>query len=276
MNNTVERTISGTIFLAIMIGALLTSPVIFAFVMMFSIALMMIEYIQMGVGKSFKTAQALSIISGLLIYLFIFLYKGYGLDPKYLFLISFPVCGIFITLLYEKNVESYHRHPYLISAILYVALPFALTNFIIFDGAGEYKPMALLSLFIITWASDVGAYVIGMLFGQKSGHKLFPSISPKKSWEGFFGGLFFAITAACLLCLFKLTDFGLIHTISISLIINLFGVLGDLIESQLKRNFGVKDSGKFMPGHGGLLDRFDGALISFPAAIAYIKLFSLI
>ncbi|MFA5850796.1 MAG: phosphatidate cytidylyltransferase [Bacteroidales bacterium] len=276
MNNTVIRTISGTIFLAIMIGALLTGPVIFALVMLFSIGLMMVEYMQMSLGKSFKTAQILSVMSGLLLYLFMFMNKGFGMDIKYIYLVSFPVLGIFITLLYEKNVESYNRHPYLISAFLYAALPFALTNFILFSNTGEYKPLILLSLFIITWSSDVGAYVIGMLFGQKKGHKLFPSISPKKSWEGFFGGLFFALLTGVLLFLLKLTDFPLIHMIAISLIINLFGVLGDLVESQLKRNFGVKDSGKLMPGHGGLLDRFDGALIAFPAAIAYIKLCSLI
>ena len=276
MNNTVVRTISGTIFLAITTGALLTSPVIFAFVMLFAIALMMAEYIQLGVEKSYKTARVLSIISGLLVYLFVFLYKGYGLDLKYLYLISLPVSGIFISLLYEKNGESYKKHPFLICAILYAALPFTLTSFIIFDDQEQYQPILLLSLFILTWASDVGAYVIGMLFGQKGGHKLFPSISPKKSWEGFVGGLLFAITAAILLYYFKLIDFSLIHIISISLIINLFGVLGDLIESQFKRNFGVKDSGKLMPGHGGLLDRLDGTLISFPIAIAYIKLFSLI
>jgi len=276
MNNTVVRTISGTIFLAIMIGALLTGPVIFALVMLFSIGLMMVEYVQMSLGKSFKTAQMLSVTSGLMLYLFMFMHKGFGMDIKYIYLVSFPVLGIFITLLYEKNVESYSRHPYLISAILYAALPFALTNFILFTSTGEYKPLILLSLFIITWSSDVGAYVIGMLFGQKKGHKLFPSISPKKSWEGFFGGLFFALLTGVLLFIFKLTDFPLLHMIAISLIINLFGVLGDLVESQLKRNFGVKDSGKLMPGHGGLLDRFDGTLIAFPAAIAYIKLCSLI
>jgi len=276
MNNTAIRTISGIIFLTIMIGSLFAGPVIFAFVMLFSIALMMVEYIQMGVGRKFKVAKFLSILTGLLLYLFIFLYKGYGLDLKYFYLLTLPICGILISLLYEKSDESYIKHPFLISAVLYAALPFALTNFIVFDHLGQYKPILLFTLFVITWASDVGAYISGMLFGQKKGHKLFPSISPKKTWEGFFGGLFFAIVFAVLLDGFKIVDIGLIHIISISLIINLFGVLGDLVESQLKRNFGVKDSGKLMPGHGGLLDRFDGALISFPIAIAYIKLFSLI
>ena len=115
-----------------------------------------------------------------------------------------------------------------------------------------------------------------VLFGQKNGHKLFPSISPKKSWEGFFGGLFCALIFAIIIYYTGLIDIALIHTILIALIINLFGVLGDLAESQFKRNFGVKDSGSLMPGHGGLLDRFDGALLSFPVAVMYIKLFSLI
>ncbi|MFA6335111.1 MAG: phosphatidate cytidylyltransferase [Bacteroidales bacterium] len=276
MNNAVVRTISGTIFLAIMIGSLLASPVIFALVMLLSIALMMTEYLQIGMGKSYKTAQILSVITGLLLYMFVFLYKGYGMDIKYFYLIFFPFSGIFISLLYEKNGESYNKHPFLICAILYAALPFALTNLIIFDARGEYKPLLMLALFILTWTSDVGAYVIGTKFGQKRGHKLFPSISPKKSWEGFLGGLLFAIIAALLLYLLRLVDIGLIHTISIALIINLFGVFGDLVESQFKRNFDIKDSGKLIPGHGGLLDRFDGTLISFPVTIAYIKLFSLI
>ncbi len=276
MNSTVIRTISGTVFLAIMIGALLTGPIVFAFVMMFSIALMMTEYIQLGVEKNFRVAKVLSIISGLILYLIIFLHKGYGLDIKYLYLLSIPVSAIFISLLYEKNGENYNSHPFLISAVIYTALPFALTSLIIFDQNSFYNPTILLSLLILTWSSDVGAYVIGMLFGQKNGHKLFPSISPKKSWEGFFGGLVFALIAAILIYYFNLVNFELLHIISISLIINLFGVLGDLVESQLKRNFGVKDSGRLMPGHGGLLDRFDSTLISFPLAIGYIKLFSLI
>lgn len=276
MNNTVVRTISGTIFLAIMIGSLLVSPVIFAFVMSVAIALMMTEYLKIGVGKSYKLAQILSLITGILIYLLTFLYKGYGMNPDYFLLLSLPVSAIFISLLYEKGSDSYHKYPFLISAIVYAAVPFAITNLIIFDANGGYMPYFLLGLFILTWSSDVGAYIIGMLFGQKNGHKLFPSISPKKSWEGFFGGVLFAFIAALLLHFFSLTDIGLVHTLAIALIINLFGVFGDLVESQFKRNFDLKDSGNLIPGHGGLLDRFDGTLISFPVAITYIKLFSII
>ncbi len=276
MNNTVVRTISGTVFLAIMIGSLLVSPVIFAVVMSIVIALMMSEYLKIGVGKKFMVAQTLSVLTGVIIYLLVFLQNGFGMDIKYFYLLTLPVSGIFISLLYEKSSDSYNKYPFLICGIFYAALPFTLTNYILFDSSGDYKPFLLLSLFIINWASDVGAYIFGMLFGQKNGHKLFPSISPKKSWEGFFGGVFLAIVSAILLYFSGLLDISIAHTIMLALIVNVFGAFGDLVESQFKRNFDVKDSGKLMPGHGGLLDRFDGTLISFPIAIAYIKLFSLI
>lgn len=128
---------------------------------------------------------------------------------------------------------------------------------------------------IILWSSDVGAYIFGMTFGQKHGHKLFPSISPKKSWEGYWGSLFTSLLAGYLLYRFSLLPTGIAHALVIALIINIFGTLGDLAESQLKRHFGVKDAGKIMPGHGGLLDRFDGAILSFPVAIAYLMIFVL-
>ena len=122
----------------------------------------------------------------------------------------------------------------------------------------------------------VGAYLFGRAFGQKNGHKLFPSVSPKKSWEGYIGSLFVSAVVAFYLAKFDVLPFKMIHSVILALIINVFGTLGDLVESQLKRNFDVKDSGKIMPGHGGLLDRFDGALIAFPMAIAYIYIFGLI
>ena len=112
--------------------------------------------------------------------------------------------------------------------------------------------------------------------GKKGDISSIPKYLQKKSWEGFFGGLFTTIIAGAVLLYTGLFALPLIHILAISLIVFLFGVLGDLAESLFKRNFGVKDSGNIMPGHGGLLDRFDGALLAFPAAIAYIKLFALI
>jgi phosphatidate cytidylyltransferase len=105
-------------------------------------------------------------------------------------------------------------------------------------------------------------------------HRLFLSISPKKSWEGFFGGLILAVAGAVALRYLGLLDLSLCDAIVLGIIICIFGVVGDLVESQLKRNFGVKDSGSIMPGHGGMLDRFDGALLAFPVAIIYLIFFA--
>ena len=129
----------------------------------------------------------------------------------------------------------------------------------------------LLLLLSIAWVSDTGAYFVGTFLGK---HKMAPKISPKKSWEGFFGGLICSVAGAVVLRFTGLLDLSLFDAIAVGIIICIFGVLGDLVESQLKRNFGVKDSGSIMPGHGGMLDRFDGALLAFPVAIIYIIFFA--
>lgn len=282
MNNTVIRSLSGALFLVIMTGSLLLSPVIFAFVMIASTFVMMKEYLNISLGSQYKVGTALSIISGLLLYILFFVVYKIGANPNLLWIMVFPVISIFLSTLYEKNEKGEVRRDgfpsssFLIVAIVYIALPFSLTNTILFDSTGGYTPKLLLSMFIMLWSADVGAYVFGMAFGQKSGHKLFPAISPKKSWEGFFGGMLSTLITAVILQTCGLISVPIFHTIAISLIIFIFGVFGDLVESLLKRNFGVKDSGTIMPGHGGLLDRFDGALIAFPVAIAYIQLFGLI
>jgi phosphatidate cytidylyltransferase len=129
---------------------------------------------------------------------------------------------------------------------------------------------------VIIWGSDVGAYLFGITLGQKYGKKLFPSISPKKSWIGFWGGLFMAVALAVGLHYLGLLPFELRHCIVMSLLLNVTGVYGDLIESQWKRHYEVKDSGNIIPGHGGLLDRFDSALIAIPIGIIYLVLWNVL
>ena len=178
---------------------------------------------------------------------------------------------LLIAQLYQKDEKPFLPAAYTLLGILYIAVPLSLFNML-----GVQNRPVLLGLFIILWSSDVGAYVFGMLFGQKGKHKLFPSISPKKSWEGFIGGLLTALAAGYILLLVDMLPFDLIHVLIISLLIAVFGVFGDLAESMLKRSVGVKDSGHIMPGHGGLLDRFDAALFALPFTLFYIKIFSLI
>lgn len=293
MKDLLIRTISGIAFIIIIIGAILWSPVSYAAIMCLILTGMMYEFLSISLKGSRMAGTILTIAIGIAIFLFLFFINGYGMQPLYMILSFIPVVFIFISGLYVKEYNihkeirtpegeirmednGYERSPFLLSSLLYIAVPLSMCNLIVFDPEGNYSGTLLLSLFIILWAADVGAYCLGTLFGQKNGYRLFPSVSPKKSWEGFWGGLLCAILAGIILNYTGLLYITLLHSIILALLIGIFGVLGDLVESQLKRNFGVKDSGRIMPGHGGMLDRFDGALLAFPIAVIYLKFFIII
>ena len=122
------------------------------------------------------------------------------------------------------------------------------------------------------WCNDTGAYVIGSKFGQHGRYRLFPRISPKKSWEGFIGGIFFSVVAAVLMSLFMDNMLSMPLMIGLGFLVSIFATWGDLAESLVKRTVGVKDSGKFMPGHGGILDRIDSLLLVIPAMLCYLMI----
>lgn len=270
MRNFLTRTASAIVFAALFLAGLLWHPIAFGVIFSFVIAVMSFEYLRITLGKREIVAQVISVFTNLLLFALFFLMEGYGLNPKWLLTLPVLVSLIILSALYCKDENGYKSLPFALTSIIYISLPFALTNFIVFGSNGEFNGLILLCIMIIIWASDVGAYLFGIAFGQKNGHKLFPSISPKKSWEGYWGGLLLSLAAGYALYALNFIQYELIHVIIISLIINVTSTFGDLAESQLKRNFGVKDSGKIMPGHGGLLDRFDGALFAFPATVAYI------
>lgn len=279
MSNSLIRSISGAVFFIVMTGAILLHPVSYIVIMLFAITVMTFEYLKITAPDSHSIYLPATVSASILLFLSIFFGKKYPESAGILFLtntITFAL--IFILPLFFTKVDQSSKRITggdLAGAIIYTALPFSLVNLIAIDSSGEFSPMILFSMFLILWASDVGAYVFGMLFGQKNGHKLFPSVSPKKSWEGFAGGVIAAVLTGVAVSTTGLWDINLSHSIILSLIINIAGVFGDLAESLLKRKYGVKDSGNIMPGHGGLLDRFDGALLAFPLAVSYITLFNL-
>ena len=260
MRNFLTRTASAIVFAALFLAGLLWHPIAFGVIFSFVIAVMSFEYLRITLGKSEIVAQVISVFTNLLLFALFFLMEGYGLNPKWLLTLPVLISLIILSALYCKDENGYKFLPFALTSIIYISLPFALTNFIVFGSNGEFNGLILLCIMIIIWASDVGAYLFGIAFGQKNGHKLFPSISPKKSWEGYWGGLLLSLAAGYALYALNFIQYELIHVIIISLIINVTSTFGDLAESQLKRNFGVKDSGKIMPGHGGLLDRFDSCM----------------
>ncbi|MCK9305878.1 MAG: phosphatidate cytidylyltransferase [Bacteroidales bacterium] len=277
MRNTIIRTLSGVVFLLLVVGSLLLGPLYTLILFSLFVVIMTYEYLSITIKGKLYVAKVYALISALVIYSLPYLVTMLGLDTDLLMLAAIPPAFLFVSLLYpaKSGGQVYHSHPYLFLPLIYIALPFSLTTAILFDGHGDYTPYLLLAILIFTWASDVGAYIFGLSFGQKNGHKLFPSVSPKKSWEGFAGGFIFALAAAFAVHRLGLINSGLIHLFALSIIVNISGVFGDLVESQLKREFDTKDSGSIMPGHGGLLDRFDSTLISFPTAIAYILIFNI-
>ena len=270
MNNFIKRTISGIGFAAVMLAAFLTNEYVYGVVMLLSLVIMMKEFLTMTCGSNYPYSQVLSILSGAVLFTLIYMYKAFEFPGRLVILAFVPVFLLMINSLYLKDKSRFDKFANLYTALMYIAVPWSLHNFAVFNAAGEFNGILLLCFFCIIWGTDVGAYIFGITLGQKYGKKLFPSISPKKSWIGFWGGLATAIGVAVGLHYAGLFRFDLIHCIFMGALLCVAGVYGDLIESQWKRHYNVKDSGNVIPGHGGLLDRFDSALIAIPIGIIYL------
>lgn len=175
---------------------------------------------------------------------------------------------IFLAFIYElfsKSKHPFRNVSFLVLGMVYIGAPFALLDFIAFEN-GDFSAVVVFGLLILTWMNDTGAYIIGSKFGKRP---LFPSISPKKTWEGTVGGVLTTFFVAWLFC--ALTgQLRLVDWMVLALIVSVFGGLGDLVQSMLKRSVGVKDSGSLLPGHGGVLDRFDAFIFLLPFAAAYL------
>ena len=276
MNNFIKRTISGVGFAAIMLAALLTNKYIFGVVMLASLVIMMREFLHMTCGRNYWFSQILSILAGATLFTLTYLFRGFGFPGKIVILALIPVFILMINSLYVKDKSRFDKFSNLYAALVYIAVPWTVLNFAVFNVEGEFSGLMLLCFFAIIWGTDVGAYLFGITLGQKYGKKLFPSISPKKSWIGFWGGLFTAVAVAVLLYYVGIFKFDLLHCIIMATLLCVTGVYGDLIESQWKRHYEVKDSGNIIPGHGGLLDRFDSALIAIPIGIIYLVMINVL
>ena len=185
--------------------------------------------------------------------------------PYLLFLLFVPIAE-----LYAQNDNPIKQWGEICLGQVYVAAPFALLNLILFpllDTSFMYS--FVLAMFVFVWVNDSGAYLVGSLFGK---HRLFERISPKKSWEGFWGGFVSTLIVSPLM-VYVDSSVAWYHWLALSAFVVVFGVWGDLVESLLKRSIGIKDSGSLLPGHGGMLDRFDSVLFAIPVTYIYIELF---
>ena len=275
MNNLLLRTLSGAGFVVVMLVGLLVDKFLFAALVLFIMTVMMLEFYRMTIGDGYRTQQALAIAAAVIMFVLVFLNRAYQFPGKFLSLTMVPVIILMISSLYARDRKEFKRLSHIYTGLLYIAAPLSLVNLIAFKD-GEFNALMLLCFFVIIWCSDIGAFAVGSTLGQKYGKKLCPEISPKKSWAGFWGGMAFAVLAVLLLRLTGLLVLPVVHGIIMAVLMHVAGVYGDLFESQWKRACEVKDSGRIIPGHGGMLDRFDSAIFAVPAGAIYLSLFNLL
>ncbi len=199
-----------------------------------------------------------------------------GLTPAVVFVpYLITIIYLFISELYLKQDDPINNWAYSMMSQLYIALPLATINILAYYR-GEFYGLLPLCIFVFLWCNDTGAYLSGTLFGK---HKLFPRVSPGKSWEGSIGGGIIVVAVAALISYIEpdnASGMSMIEWMGLGLVVVFFGTWGDLVESLFKRTLGVKDSGNILPGHGGMLDRFDSALMAIPAAVVYLYTLSVI
>ena len=279
MNNLFRRTVTGAYIVVFTLGGFWLHPVSFLLTGLIILSGMMYEYYLMIRSTGVKPQAVPGILLGISVYVLSSLVAAGWLETRMLLIIIPIITMVMVAELYRHQEKPFDSLAHTFFPLVYLALPLSLIPFSAFTHEGLssilphgnmiFSPGIIIGFFIILWVNDTGAYLAGTAFGK---HRLMERVSPKKSWEGFIGGLVFSVAAAMLLS-------GWLGVVSrnkwiiISLIISVAGTYGDLIESMLKRSIGVKDSGTVMPGHGGFLDRFDSAILSFPLVFLFISLF---
>ena len=277
MNNFIVRTITGVLFVAVLVCSFLRPQ---AMVLLFALITGLTIWEFTGLVNEREHVTVNRLISTVAGVYFFFAVAGFSseLTPSAVF-IPYLVSIIYLMVaeLYLKNDDPIHSWAYTMMAQIYIALPFSLLNTLAFhlapQGYVAYDAILPLSVFVFLWMNDTGAYLCGSLLGK---HKLFPRISPGKSWEGSIGGGILVIAVAVLVWYladqYQLNQLGLtpVEWAGLGLTVVIFGTWGDLVESLFKRTLGIKDSGNILPGHGGMLDRFDSSLLAIPAAVVYL------
>ena len=272
MKDLVTRSIWGLLFAIVLTGAIILGPYSFGALFLIISVFALHEFYSLCQEGGFSPQVYPGLLTGAMIYILSFLVAKNDL-PYHAYVYVLPVLYSFAVYeLFRKKKNPIANLSLTAFGIIYVSLPFSLLNFIGFheiNGVMDYHYELLISLFLFVWASDTGGYLFGVRYGR---HRLFERISPKKSWEGLFGGIVAAIFVAWILSLiFPVYSFALLGVMAI--LTSLTGTFGDLVESMIKRSIGVKDSGRFMPGHGGLLDRFDSILLATPVIYFVFQFF---
>ncbi len=289
MKNLITRALVGLLFVIVMVGGIIWRPD--TFILLFAVITGMTLWEYTGLANQIEGVQTnrfISTVAGVYLHLAVAAWS-IGLADSFVIFVPYLITHLYLLIseLYLKQENPVNDWAYTLFGQLYIALPLSLINLLAFritpDQEPAYNWLLPLSLFLFLWTNDTGAYLTGSLLGR---HKLFPRISPGKSWEGSIGGALLTLAAAYLIgWLDNVTPadldthapaYPILPWMGLGLVVVVFGTWGDLVESLFKRTLHIKDSGRILPGHGGMLDRFDSALIAIPAAVAYLYTLSLI
>jgi phosphatidate cytidylyltransferase len=230
------------------------------------------EYCNLFKDSAIRSNKILSFGISIVVYISTFLIAQGILGPKFVYCFFPLLLTVIAAELYRKKEKPLENIATTIFGIAYLAIPISLINFLVYPevfGGNNYTPKLLIAVFVLIWIYDSGAYLVGVSIGK---HRLFERISPKKSWEGAIGGTITALIAAYFISGF-IPEIKLEHWLTIGILTVVSSTFGDLSESMLKRYFGIKDSGNILPGHGGILDRFDSLFFSAPVLVMYLKVF---
>lgn len=276
--NLIVRSITGTLFVAIMVcGFLNPSAMILLFAIITALSLWEYTGLVNDHCEDVQVNRFISTVAGVYLFVAVAAWRT-GIVSNFAIMVPYVLTIVYLLVceLYTGTKNAVNTWAYTMLGQMYVAMPLALVNILAFemapDGSGARYDMLLpLSVFIFLWTNDTGAYCAGSLFGK---HKLFPRVSPAKSWEGSVGGGVLVLVVAAVIG-YLANNGADAHTLNIyqwmglGLTVCVFGTWGDLVESLFKRTLGIKDSGNILPGHGGMLDRFDSSLMAIPAAVVY-------
>ncbi len=263
MKELYTRTLSGFIYVCILIGSILLHKYSFLGVFFIFSLICLNEFQQLIHFK--KISLYVILILGFIATHFIKI--PITITWSFLFVSLFVQLLLLKDLLFIRIIPMFEKKKYIVS-IFYLISCFFFLTLIPFDQFGNYNPTYIIGLLILIWVNDSFAYLTGKNFGK---HKLYAKISPKKTIEGFAGGFIAAIIGGMLISYFTIS-LSLIDWIIIAAIVAIFGTIGDLIQSKFKRQAGVKDSGKIMPGHGGIFDRLDSILYASPFVFLYLQI----
>lgn len=283
LSNLIVRSITGVFFVTAVVVCFLDA---FAMEFLFALVTGLSLWEYTGLVNEKENVQVNRFISTVAGVYFFFAVGGFCsgiVDTGAVFIpYLLTIVYLFISELYTGNDNAIEDWAHTMLGQMYIALPFSTINVLAFNGAANgqtvYNYIVPLCVFIFLWTNDTGAYCSGSLFGK---HKLFPRISPGKTWEGSIGGALLVLVAAAVVYYFfphieSELGLSLIQWMGLGLVIVVFGTWGDLVESLFKRTLGIKDSGNILPGHGGMLDRFDSSLMAMPAAVVYLYTLTLI